>query len=214
MKEIKCALFDMDGVVIDTESQYDIFWKHKSDKYNTGIPNFEKVIKGTTLHNILSKYFSELSEEETQNLVNSLDEFEVNMQFDEIPGAYSFIDNLKKHNIKIGLVTSSLGKKMDAVYDRLHFDKLFDTVVTGTDVTKSKPNPEGYLLAAKRLGMNPENCIVFEDSFAGIEAGKAAQMTVIGLYTTHPKERIDERNVISIPNFNDLTFEKLKELMR
>ncbi len=213
MKAIKCALFDMDGVVIDTESQYDIFWKHKSDKYNTGIPNFEKVIKGTTLHNILSKYFSELGEEETRKLVDSLDEFEVNMQFDEIPGAFSFIDNLKKQDIKIGLVTSSLGKKMDAVYDRLHFDKLFDTVVTGADVTKSKPNPEGYLLAAKRLGIKPENCVVFEDSFAGIEAGKAAGMTVIGLYTTHPKENIDERNVVSIPNFKDLTYTRLQKLL-
>lgn len=214
MEKIKCVLFDMDGVVIDTESQYDIFWSQMSGKYNTGIPNFEKVIKGTTLHNILAKYFSELSEEETNILVNKLDEYEVNMQFNEIPGAFTFIKELKEQSIKIGLVTSSLGKKMDAVYDKLHFDKIFDTVITGTDVTKSKPDPQGYLLAAERLGMKPEDCVVFEDSFAGIEAGKAAGMTVIGLYTTHPKNTIEDKGVIAIPDFIAFNIDKLKGLVK
>lgn len=214
MEKIKCVLFDMDGVVIDTEPQYDIFWSRMSDKYNTGIPHFEKVIKGTTLHNILDKYFSGLSEEETNKLVNKLDEFEVNMQFNEIPGAFSFIKELKEQGVKIGLVTSSLGKKMDAVYNRLHFDKLFDTVITGTDVTRSKPDPQGYLLAAERLGMKPKDCVVFEDSFAGIEAGKAAGMTVVGLYTTHPQEAIKGKGVIAIPDFKGFSIDKLEELVK
>jgi len=211
MKEIKCALFDMDGVMIDTEPQYDILWKHLGDKYNVGIPNFETVIKGTTLDNILAKYFSHLNEEEINNLLKYHNEFEKNMSFDEIPGSISFVHELKRKGIKVGLVTSSDEEKMEAVNHQQHFDILFDTIVSAGLITKSKPDPEGYLLAAEKLGANPENCIVFEDSFAGIAAGKAAGMTVIGLYTTHPKEAIEEKTSIAIPNFMDITLERLKE---
>ena len=75
-KEI-CVLFDMDGVVLDTESQYDKFWKHMGDRYNVGIPNFEKVIKGTTLPNIIKKYFSDLTQDEQNHIVEATDEFEL-----------------------------------------------------------------------------------------------------------------------------------------
>ena len=214
MKEIKCILFDMDGVMIDTEPQYDILWRHLGNKYNVGIPNFEMVIKGTTLDNILAKYFSHLSEEEVGNLLKYHNEFEKNMSFDEIPGALNFLEEAKKHGIKAGLVTSSDEEKLEAVNRRQHFDILFDTIVSAGLITKSKPDPEGYLLAAEKLNAEPENCIVFEDSFAGIQAGKSAGMTVIGLYTTHSKEAIEEKTAIAIPNFMGLTLDKLKGLTK
>lgn len=213
MKEIQCALFDMDGVMIDTEPQYDVLWKHLGDKYNVGIPNFEKVIKGTTMDNILARYFSYLTKEEVNDLIKYHNAFEHNMSFDEIPGAISFVQELKSIGIKVGLVTSSDEEKLKAVNKQQHFNSLFDTIVSAGHITKSKPDPEGYLLAAKRLEAKPENCIVFEDSFAGIEAGKAAGMAVIGLYTTHPKEVIEERGVKSIPDFKGFTFEMLTDLL-
>lgn len=207
MDNITCALFDMDGVMIDTEPQYDKFWKHNGDKYGAGIENFEKVIKGTTLPNILVKYFSHLTDEERSALVKSLDEFELNMTFDEIPGSVAFVNKLKNRGLKVGLVTSSTDSKLVSVNRELHFDKLFDTIVSATDVAHGKPNPECYLLAAKRLGVEPKNCVVFEDSFAGIEAGNAAGMAVIGLYTTNPKERIEAEAVIkAIPDFRGFKF--------
>lgn len=202
-KEI-CVLFDMDGVMIDTEPQYDVFWKHAGDKYNAGIANFEKVIKGTTLHGILQKYFSHLSKEETNNLVESLDKFESEMKFTEIPGAVKFVETLKSKGIKVGLVTSSMDIKLEAVNKVRHFDKLFDTIVSGNRVSKGKPDPECFLLAAKELNADPKNCIVFEDSFAGIAAGQAAGMKVVGLSTTHAEEAIKEKGVKVIPNFEDL----------
>lgn len=202
MNNITCALFDMDGVMIDTEPQYDIFWKQAGDKYNTGIENFEKVIKGTTLPHILSKYFTHLTDEERNALVSSLDEFEQNMTFDEIPGSISFVKKLKSRGLKVGLVTSSSDSKLKGVNRELHFNELFDTEVSATNVKKGKPNPECYQLAAQRLDVKPENCVVFEDSFAGIEAAQSAGMSVIGLYTTNPKEQIEAKLVIkAIPDF-------------
>lgn len=213
MKKDICVLFDMDGVLLDTETQYDIFWKHTGDRYNVGIQNFEKVIKGTTLPNIIKKYFSELSQEEQDNIVKATDEFELTMSFHEIPGALSFVDELKTNGIKVGLVTSSMQTKLDAVNKVQHFDKIFDTLVSGDRVVLGKPNPECFLLAAKDLGVKPENCIVFEDSFAGIEAGKAAGMFVIGLSTTHPAEQLKDKTNTIIPNFKDFTLDDLFKLI-
>lgn len=198
-----CCLFDMDGVILDTETQYDVFWKHAGDKYNSGIENFEKVIKGTTLDGILNKYFTHLTQDEINSLVESLDEFEANMNFAEIEGAFAFIDSLKAQDIKIGLVTSSNDAKMIEVNKAVHLDKVFDTVVTGSDITKGKPNPECYLLAAKKLNVNPANCIVFEDSFAGLEAGNAAGMKTIGLATTHTADKLEGKCEMIINNFTN-----------
>ncbi len=200
-----CVLFDMDGVMIDTEPQYDIFWKHTGDRYNVGIPNFEKVIKGTTLPNILKKYFSHLTHEEIHTLCDNLDKFEVNMNFEEIPGSIKFVHELKAKGIKIGLVTSSTDTKLVAVNKTQHFDKLFDTIVSASRVTEGKPNPKCFLLAAEDLGIDPKECIVFEDSFAGIEAGKAAGMKVIGLSTTNKAELLEDKCSKVIPDFTSFS---------
>lgn len=204
-----CVLFDMDGVMIDTEPQYDVFWKHAGDKYNTGIANFEKVIKGTTLPNILKKYFSHLAQEELNNLSDSLDKFEANMNFEEIPGSVKFVKELKAKGIKVGLVTSSTDTKLIAVNKAKQFDQLFDTVVSAARVTEGKPNPRCFLLAAEDLGVTPKDCIVFEDSFAGIEAGIAAGMKVIGLATTNPEESLKDKCCMVIPDFKNFSVEDL-----
>ena len=204
-----CVLFDMDGVMIDTEPQYDVFWKHAGDKYNTGIANFEKVIKGTTLPNILKKYFSHLTQEELNNLSDSLDKFEANMNFEEIPGSVKFVKELKAKGIKVGLVTSSTDTKLIAVNKAKQFDQLFDTVVSAARVTEGKPNPRCFLLAAEDLGVEPKDCIVFEDSFAGIEAGIAAGMKVIGLATTNPAESLKDKCCKVIPDFKNFSVEDL-----
>lgn len=207
IKKDICVLFDMDGVILDTESQYDVFWKHAGDKYNVGIDHFEKVIKGTTLTGILKKYFSHLSQEELDNLINSLEHFEANMSFLEIEGAIDFVKTLKNEGIKIGLVTSSMDTKMIEVNKVWHFEDMFDTIVSGSRVVNGKPHPDCYLLAAKDLGIDTEKCIVFEDSFAGIEAGQAAGMQVIGLSTTHAPEIIRKKGVEVIPNFKEMNID-------
>lgn len=204
MENDLCFLFDMDGVMIDTEPQYDVFWKHAADKYNVGIPNFERIIKGTTLPNILKKYFSEYTESEVNTLVDELEKFEAGMEYPEIPGSVDFVKMLKEKGFKVGLVTSSTAKKLEGVYRDTQFDKLFDTIVYAERIIHGKPAPDCFLLAAKDLNVDPKNCIVFEDSFAGIEAGTTAGMKVIGLATTHPAESLDGKCSMIIPNFKKL----------
>ncbi|MDU1906289.1 MAG: HAD family phosphatase [Dysgonomonas sp.] len=214
MKKEICVLFDMDGVMIDTETQYDVIWKHIGDRYNVGILNFEKVIKGTTLPNILKKYFSEQTEEERKNIEKTIDDFETNMQFPEIPGSLKFVDELKANGIKVGLVTSSTQTKLNAVNEVRHFDELFDTIVSAERVVQGKPNPECYLLAAKDLNVDPKDCVVFEDSFAGLEAGKAAGMTVVGLCTTHEAEKLRGYTDTIIPDFRNFGLAELEAIVK
>ena len=209
MKKKICALFDMDGVMIDTESQYDVIWKHLGDKYNIGIEDFEKIIKGTTLPNILKKYFSHLTQDELHSLENELDKFEAQMVYPEISGSVNFVKLLKENGYKVGLVTSSTNTKMAGVNKALQFDQLFETIVSAERVVKGKPDPDCYLLAAKDLNVTPEECIVFEDSFAGVEAAIAAGMTVVGLSTTNSKESLEDKCATVIPDFKGLKISDL-----
>ncbi len=203
------VLFDLDGVIIDTEPQYDIFWRKIEKDYQLGIENFEHIIKGTTTPDILKKYFSHLSVEEQNKIADANFEWEKQMDFIPIPGALEFIENLKKKNIKIGLVTSSDDQKLKLVFKALNFDETFDTVVSADRITIGKPHPMCYLLAAKDLNSSPEKCIVFEDSFQGIEAGNAAGMRVIGLSTTNPEESIKDKVNRVIPNFEGICVDDL-----
>lgn len=216
MEKYKCVLFDMDGVMLDTESQYDIFWGNIGKKYYPNTPDFSKIIKGTTLPNILKKYFSDIPKSEVDVLVQELDEFESNMTFHEIPGSIAFLESIKQSGIKVGLVTSSTDTKMKSVNTTLHFDKVFDTIVTAADVKQGKPNPDCYLLGAAKLNAKPEDSIVFEDSIAGIQAGYSAGMTVIGVATTLSKQQLDTEKKCKaiISDFKDFSISNLEELLK
>jgi HAD superfamily hydrolase (TIGR01509 family) len=201
MKNNIAALFDLDGVIIDTEPQYDTFWKKAGKDYQTGIEHFEQLIKGTTLPNIMAKYFTHLSQQERGELETVLRAFELQMDMIPIPGALEFLAELKKSGIRLGLVTSSDNEKLEAVYAALPLKACFDTVVSADRVTRGKPDPMCYLLAAGDLNIPPENCYVFEDSINGIAAGNAAGMKVIGLSTSNPAESIRDKVHAVIPDF-------------
>lgn len=198
---IKACLFDLDGVVFDTEPQYTIFWGGECRKYHPEIPDLEHIIKGQTLGLILSKYFGDV-ESEHKEIVKRLDEFEQQMTFNYVSGFRQFIEQIRDKKILTAVVTSSNDKKMQAVF-RQHtdFKSLFDAIITADDINEGKPSPECYITAAKRLGVEADNCIVFEDSFNGLKSGKAAKMKVVGLSTTNSVESIQPYSDIVIPNY-------------
>jgi len=201
-------LFDLDGVIIDTEPQYDIFWKETAEKYQLGT-NFEQIIKGTTLPYILSNYLSHLQETTQQEIVAASQAFELKMDIIPIPGALTFLEDAKKAGIRMGLVTSSDDRKIEYVFSRLSIRQYFDAIVSADRIIYGKPDPVCYLLAAQDIGISPENCYVFEDSFNGIQSGNAAGMKVIGLSTTNTAESIVKNCIKVIPNFCDVTVHSL-----
>lgn len=207
MKQLKSALFDFDGVVADTEPIYDIYWNEAGERYKIDIPDFASLIKGTTLSLIIERFFSDRTEEFKEMVMRESLEFDQQMPMPPVSGALEFIHLLKDKGVKVGLVTSSDNAKLERAFHLLKLDNLFDTVVTADRITQGKPDPMCYLLAAKDLNVSPEDCIVFEDSFNGIQSGKDAGMRVIGLSTTNPAESLRDKVYEVIPNFEKVTFE-------
>ena len=207
------ALFDFDGVVMDTESQYSIFWNEVGKKYHPEYEEFGKIIKGQTLRQIYDRYFAGM-EKEQEEITEALNRFEAQMKYDYIPGVTDFMRELHAHGVKIAIVTSSNEQKMANVY-AVHpeLKDLVDRILTAEMFTRSKPAPDCFLLGAEVFDTVPENCVVFEDSFHGLEAGNAAGMTVIGLSTTNPAEAIQDKCRLVISDFTSFDYEKMKSLL-
>ena len=203
------VLFDFDGVIMDTESQYTLFWDEKGKKHHPEIPNFGHHIKGQTLTQIYSQYFLQpegLQDEITRQLLD----YELTMHFEYIDGVVAFMKELREKGVRLAIVTSSNDAKMANAYrEHPELKSMVDAIITADRVTHSKPHPECFLLGAETLGIPVENCIVFEDSFHGIEAGNKAGMKVIGLATTNPAEAIADKVNLTIPDFVDFSFEKM-----
>lgn len=203
------VLFDFDGVIADTESQYTIFW-NKIGKDYLGIEDLGKISKGQTLKLIFDKYFNGMTREQ-EEIVPMLDDFERNMSYDYIPGALEFMQSLKKAGIRSAIVTSSNDVKMTNAY-KAHpeLKQLVDVILTSEHFSRSKPDPECFIKAMEVLGAKPEETIVFEDSFHGLAAGCASGAKVIGLATTNKSEAIAPLCDMVI---DDFTYLSLNDLM-
>ena len=178
------VLFDLDGVLLDSEGQYSVFWAAMDKEYSTGVPNFADYIKGFHLTRIL-KYFAD--EEIRQEVLGKLLAFERQMLFEFFPGALDFVKQLRAAGVPMAIVTSSDKKKMQALFSQYpEFPELFDKVVTGDMVTRAKPDPDCFLMGAKQLGLDIKDCVVLEDSRNGLLAGKASGAKVVGIATTLP----------------------------
>lgn len=191
MNNVKAALFDLDGVVFDTEPQYTIFWEAQCKEFHPERPRLAHEIKGQTLEQIYDTWFDGELRAVRPLLTDRLNAFEYQMQFLYVDGFEQFIASLRKQGVKTAVVTSSNHQKMESVY-RQHpeFKAMFDAILTSEDFEHSKPHPDCYLKAAARFDAQPEECVVFEDSFNGLKSGRAAGMTVVGLATTNPAEAI------------------------
>ena len=200
------ALFDFDGVVVDTEPQYSQFWGEQGRRYHPEIPDFAQLIKGTTLVQIFEKYFP--GEEDVQQRIRKdLIDFEAHMDYTYVPGIMDFLADLRQHGVRSAVVTSSDRTKMASVYKaRPELKERFDRILVAEDFARSKPFPDCYLMGAEVFGTVPERSFVFEDSFNGLKAGNAAGMTVIGLATTHPAEAIKDLAVTVINDFRHFTY--------
>lgn len=210
MKEEKriAALFDFDGVIMDTEGQYTIFWDEQGKKY-LNEDDFGRRIKGQTLVQIYDKHFAGMDEVQ-QQITEELNRYESRMKYEYLPGVEDFLKDLRSHGAKMALVTSSNDQKMAIVYKaQPNFKAYFDRILTANDFTRSKPDPECFLLGMKIFDVAPGDAYVFEDSFHGLHAGMSSGATVIGLATTNSREAIGDKAHHIIDDFTGMTFERL-----
>lgn len=202
------VLFDLDGVLIDSESLYTEFWSNIDRVYPTGIDNFAYKIKGNNLGRILSTYYPDSKIQ--KEIVDLINQFEEQIQYKIFPGVIEFLTELKNRSIPTALVTSSDKEKMKKLYlQHPDFKNFFNVIITGDMVSKSKPNPECFIKGATLLGINPQNCYVFEDSPSGIRAGLDSGAKVIALATTLLRQDINKDVQAIIDSFIDFDVEKM-----
>jgi beta-phosphoglucomutase len=185
----KGFIFDLDGVLVDTAKYHYLAWKELAN--SLGIDFTEKEneqLKGVSrvrsLEKILSWGNKTLPEDEFTRLmatkndeylsyINKMDESEL---LPEVKDRLTFLKDKKQ-----GIALGSASKNARYIIEKVDVKDMFDAVVDGTDVSKAKPDPEVFLIAAKLLNIEPENCIVFEDSVAGVQAANTAKMISIGI---------------------------------
>lgn len=186
---IKACIFDLDGVIVDTARYHYLAWKRLATELGVDLTledneRLKGVSRGRSLDIILELGGISLGELEKERLANKKNTWFVDyierMAPEEIfPGVKSLMRGMREQGIKLALASSS--KNAKTVVQLLHIRDEFDAIVDGTMITHTKPHPEIFLMAAQMLGVEPANCVVFEDAEAGIEAAIAAGMKCVGV---------------------------------
>ena len=205
-------LFDLDGVIIDSETEYTKIWAEIDRLYPTGYPDFTSRIKGMTLPKILDTYFDMSVREEVNNKCHEL---ESHMTFTCFPGAVEVLKAIKSAGARIAIVTSSDNVKMKLLYGQIpQLWDLADVIVDANMVTKSKPDPQGYLLGAQKIGVNIKNCAVVEDALNGLEAGRRSGAYVVGIATTTNRDKMGDLPDVAYPSIAEMEPEVLIEVLK
>lgn len=189
LNNLKAALFDLDGVIVDTAKYHYLAWKKLAENIGIGFTESDnEKLKGVnrlqSLELILDMGNKTFPDEKKQELMDQKNawyiEYINQIKSDEIlPGAVDYINKLKKRNVKIGLGSAS--KNAVTILKKLNIIDLFDVIIDGTKVEKSKPDPEVFTKGSDELNISYKDCIVYEDSQSGVEAGKRADMYVVGI---------------------------------
>lgn len=179
----KAVLFDLDGVVIDSNQGITAFWKMIAADYGVSLQesDFLQYIYGCPVRETLTALFPKLNTEERRAVHARLSAYETNLNYKAVPGVTMFLEDLASNRVPTALVTSSERWKVETVFKQLKLAELFTVLVTAEDIRHGKPDPECYRLAVERLGLAPEDCLVFEDALSGVRAAVKAGTHCIGV---------------------------------
>ena len=186
---MKAFIFDLDGVLVDTAKYHYIAWKTIGTSFNFNLTETQnESLKGISrtdsLDLMLEWAGTEMNLEQKEVLLRQKNEhyLELIQEMDRteiLPGVLTILDFAKDNNVPVALGSAS--KNAQLILKKLDLLPYFDSIVDGTHVTHSKPNPEVFLLGAKNLKTPAKQCVVFEDAAAGVAAAKAAQMVAVGI---------------------------------
>ncbi|MFX1339695.1 MAG: HAD family hydrolase [Promethearchaeota archaeon] len=216
MSEAYCVIFDMDGVLADTGPIHFQSWA-KMARENAkvefsreffeatfgqqSVPITRKLV-GPDVDQVLVEKWAALKEQYYREMVKG--------KLEPLPGAVELIKSLKTHDFKLAVGSSGPLENVELLLNTLNIKQYFDVIITAEDVKNGKPAPDVFLIAAERLKIRPENCVIIEDAPVGIEAAKRATMSSIALTTTHPKEELYDANLV----VKDLSYITINDILK
>jgi beta-phosphoglucomutase len=206
---IKAVIFDMDGVIVDNHKYHFKAWMEFADRYGFELNKeiYREQFNGKTNRDLFQMIFDDPTDEDIFQYTEEKESLYRELYYADLAphtGLLDFLASLKRNRIKIALATSAPTENVDWTLDNLQLRPFFDVIVDGTEVENGKPDPEIYRLASDKLEVEPRYCLVFEDSFAGIESGLAADCMVVGVATSHEAWELEGKTDHIIHDFTEV----------
>ncbi|MFH1782172.1 MAG: beta-phosphoglucomutase family hydrolase [Candidatus Omnitrophota bacterium] len=212
---MKAGIFDLDGVIVNTVSFHFKAWQRMFNEYGKEFTfeDYKTKVDGIPRIDGARAILTDLSDEEIILAGDKKQAYFLEyLNKEEIPVYNTTVDiikSLKKENIKVGVISSS--KNCLPILKRIKLDHLFEVIITGNDITKGKPNPQAFYMAAEKMNADPKLCCVFEDAVLGVEAGKNAGMKCVGIDRYNKPERLKKADIV-VSDLGETTLNSIKAL--
>jgi beta-phosphoglucomutase len=217
---LKAIIFDMDGVIIESEPLHYKAYHNMFEDLNIDVtPEFYESLTGKSTLNVCKQVCDAFNLKETPETLVALKRmhyeyiFENDKTFDLIDGVLDVIKDYHKNGLTLVLGSSASMQSIERIFKRFDLNKYFKAKLSGAELKASKPHPEIFIKAAEATGFKPEECIVIEDSTNGIIAAKSAGIFCIGYDSFHSKNQDYSKADLVVTDFSEICFEKIKDLL-
>ncbi|MEA3560166.1 MAG: beta-phosphoglucomutase family hydrolase [Candidatus Omnitrophota bacterium] len=213
--QFKGAIFDLDGVIVDTVPLHFKAWKKMFSGYSRefSFEDYKDKVDGIPRISGARAILTDLPEDELKKAAEKKQsyflEFLEKEDVNVYTGTLDLINEIKKENIKVAVISSS--KNCLPILKKQGIDDLFEVIITGFDIKKGKPDPEVFFSASQKLNLEPEECIVFEDAVLGVEAAKRGNFKCVGIDRYRSPSRLSKANLV-VNDLSEINLEKLKKL--
>ncbi len=215
--EVKAVIWDMDGIIADTAQYHHKGWQIVFRKRGTNYTEEDfRRNTGKRSDTIVREVLGEkIPQNEITEIIQEKDETFRQLMGQNIrpfPGVLKLITSLKTRKFKVAIASSAPMDNIQLITQSLKIHNRFDAIISGWEVTKGKPDPQTFLLAAEKLGVEAEDCIVIEDAISGVTASKRADMRCIAVTNTTSREELREADLI-IDTLEEITIDDLERLL-
>ncbi len=216
-KGTRAVIWDMDGVIADTASYHLKAWQHVFQKRGVSFTKVDFKRKFGQRNDTIIKAAlgGDLPVNEVDDIADEKEEYFrqlISQNIKPLPGAIDLMKSLRENGFSIALASSAPIENIQLILKGLDISDRFDAIVWGREVTEGKPSPQGFLLAAKKLGVAPANCVVIEDAVAGVAAAKRAGMRCITVTNTNSRETLAEADFV-VDTLEMVTVNDLEKLL-